>query len=172
MQPPVTLRPWRTADAASLVEIYRDAALRRWALRGPEDEAAAVRWIEDHERAREAGDRFAFAVTEPSAEDRVLGQVVLKREGPDPASAEVGYWTAAPARGRGVAPRALEALTEWAFTTFAAEGLTRLSLLHQVDNEASCRVAHKCGYDLAEVLAPFPPDYPLSGHRHVRERVA
>jgi hypothetical protein len=47
--------------------------------------------------------------------------------------------TAARARGRGVAHRALQALTDWAFTAFPGDGLTRLELLHQVDNTASCR---------------------------------
>lgn len=41
-------------------------------------------------------------------------------------SAEVGYWTAAQARGRGVAPRALEALTAWSLDAFRADGLERL----------------------------------------------
>lgn len=68
----------------------------------------------------------------------------------------------------GVAPQALEALTDWAFTTFAAEGLVRLELLHQVDNVASCRVAEKSGYAFAELLSALPPEFPLDGHLHVR----
>nr|WP_307805241.1 hypothetical protein [Streptomyces spirodelae] len=39
-------------------------------------------------------------------------------------------------------PRALRALTEWAFAAFPGDELTRLELLHQVDNAASCRVAN------------------------------
>ncbi|MBM0237448.1 GNAT family N-acetyltransferase [Micromonospora sp. ATA32] len=94
--------------------------------------------------------------------ERALKEVVPGRP-----AAEVGYWTAAPARGRGVAPRALEAVTGWAFTRFAAAGLTRLELLHQVDNPASCRVAEKAGYRFEEVLPARPP-FPRDGHRHVR----
>lgn len=89
--------------------------------------------------------------------------------GPDSGSAEVGYWTAAPARGRGVAPLALRALGDWAFEAFAGDGLMRLELLHQVDNEASCRVAEKSGYGFAEVLPARPP-WPRDGHLHVRLR--
>ncbi len=81
----------------------------------------------------------------------------------------MGYWTAAWARGRGVAPRALEALTAWAFAAFAEEGLVRLELLHQVDNVASCKVAEKSGYAFAELLDALPPEFPLDGHLHVRE---
>lgn len=99
-----------------------------------------------------------------------VGHVVLKRPVPGAASAEVGYWTAARARGRGVAPRAVRALTEWAFAAFAGDGLVRLELRHQVDNAASCRVAEKCRYGLGAVLPAAPPAFPLDGHVHVRTR--
>jgi RimJ/RimL family protein N-acetyltransferase len=100
----------------------------------------------------------------------LVGHVVLKRPAPGSPSAEVGYWTAAHARGRGVAPRALQALTDWAFTAFADDGLERLELLHQVDNTASCRVAQKCRYELSALLPAAPPDFPLDGHLHTRLR--
>ncbi|MFB6874941.1 GNAT family N-acetyltransferase [Streptomyces sp. NPDC056323] len=76
----------------------------------------------------------------------MAGNVVMKRSSFSHESTEVGYGTAAHARGRGVAPRALEALTSWAFDIFAVEGLERLGLLHQVDNLTSCRVVEKTGY--------------------------
>nr|WP_051854700.1 GNAT family N-acetyltransferase [Streptomyces sp. NRRL B-1347] len=171
--PALLLRPWRMSDAAGLVALYRDEALRRWTLSAIDDEAGAARWVEAEQRGWEAGDRYGFAVVEPrtdGGDGQLLGNVVLKGVGPDTPSAEVGYWSAAHARGRGVAPRALEALTDWAFTTFAGEGLTRLELLHQVDNEASCRVARKCRYELVDVLPAAPPAFPLDGHLHVRTR--
>lgn len=68
-----------------------------------------------------------------------------------------------------VAPLALRALGDWAFEAFAGDGLMRLELLHQVDNEASCRVAEKSGYGFAEVLPARPP-WPRDGHLHVRLR--
>ncbi|MEZ0156383.1 GNAT family N-acetyltransferase [Streptomyces griseorubens] len=81
-----------------------------------------------------------------------------------------GNWTAAHARGRSVAPRALEALTDWAFDTTATSSLKRLELLHQVDNTASCRVADKTRYRLEGVLPAAPPAFPLEGHLHIRRR--
>ena len=65
--------------------------------------------------------------------------------------------------------RALTALADWAFATFAHEGLTRLELLHQVDNTASCRVAEKSGFALSGLLPAAPPAFPLDGHRHIRQ---
>ncbi|MFF0035895.1 GNAT family N-acetyltransferase [Streptomyces mirabilis] len=74
------------------------------------------------------------------------------------------------ARGRGAAPRALRALTHWAFTAFPDDTPKHLELLHQVDNTASCRVAQKSGYELITTLPAAPPAHPLAGHLHVRER--
>lgn len=169
--PALVLRPWQPADAPALAELGGDAALRRWTSMAVDDEAGAADWIRTQQRGREAGTRFAFAVLEPreqGAPERVVGHAVLNNLVPGASSAEVGYWTAAHARGRGVAPRALRALTDWAFATFAGTGLTRLELLHQADNTASCRVAEKCGYELSGVLPASPPAYPHEGHVHAR----
>ncbi|MFI6855336.1 GNAT family N-acetyltransferase [Streptomyces sp. NPDC050416] len=171
--PALLLRPWRPADAAVLVGLYRDEAMRRWVSAGVHDRGSAARWIQDQQRGWDAGDRFAFAVSEiqgDAGEDALVGHAVLKNVMPGASSAEVGYWTAAHARGRGVAPRALEALTEWAFDAFAGDGLTRLELLHQADNTASCRVARKCGYELSSLVAAAPPEFPLEAHLHARVR--
>lgn len=108
-----------------------------------------------------------------TGQGRLVGGAVVKEIAPGKQSAEVGYWTVAHARGRGVAPRALEVLTTWAFDTFDAVGpvgLQLLELLHQVDNAASCRVAHKNGYELDRVLEAAPPDFPHDGHVHVRHQ--
>ncbi|GAB2443275.1 GNAT family N-acetyltransferase [Streptomyces incanus] len=175
----LTLRPWSPEDSAGLAELYRDEALRRWTSEAVHDEAGAARWVTAQQRGWEAGDRLAFAVEEtweetpeetraPDTAARLVGNVVLKYPARGSGSAEVGYWTAAHARGRGVAPRALTALTDWAFTAFAHEGLTRLELLHQVDNVASCRVAEKAGFAWTGTLPAAPPTFPLDGHAHVR----
>jgi RimJ/RimL family protein N-acetyltransferase len=171
--PALRLRPWGPADAVDLVELYRDDALRRWTSSAVDDLASAARWIRDQQRTWEAGSRFGFAVAETQdqgPDEQLVGHVVLKDITPGASSAQVGYWTAAHSRGRGVAPRALLALTDWAFATFAHDGLTRLELLHQVDNTASCRVARKSRYELSSLLPAHPPTYPLDGHLHLRVR--
>ncbi|MEU8758985.1 GNAT family N-acetyltransferase [Streptomyces sp. NPDC048659] len=188
----LVLRPWVAQDAAAVVEAYRDPVLRRWVRAVPETEADALRWVGEQQRAWAEGTRYAFAVLAAdggagadgadgagaavgsdgagAAVGPALANVVLKRPAGGGPVAEVGYWTAAPARGLGVAPRALEAVTRWAFATFGPAGLERLELLHQVDNPASCRVAGKSGYAFARILPAAPPDFPLDGHLHLRHR--
>ena len=57
--------------------------------------------------------------------------------------AEVGYWLLQPARGRGVARRAVRMLCDWAF---AACDLERLQLTTLVGNTSSEKVAAACGF--------------------------
>ncbi|WP_088997664.1 GNAT family N-acetyltransferase [Micromonospora echinaurantiaca] len=166
--PELVLRPWRAEDADALVDVYRDPVLRQWTTVPVSSHAEARRWLADVREGWDSGHRCTFAVLEPLPDgDRLVANVVVKRLAPGREHAEVGYWTAAAARGRGIAPRALEAVTRWAFDRFAAAGLTRLDLLHQVDNPASCRVAEKTGYRFQEVLPARPP-FPRDGHRHAR----
>ncbi|MGW1468656.1 GNAT family N-acetyltransferase [Streptomyces sp. NPDC002308] len=171
--PALALRPWREEDVTALVEVYRDPVLRRWSSAGVESEGDGLRWVREQERGWAAGRRFGFAVLEApvdAVEPRLAGCVVLKGVVSGKPSAEVGYWTAEWARGRGVAPRALAALTGWALDAFRPAGLDALELLHQVDNPASCRVAVKSGYRFDRLLPSAPPAHPLDGHLHVRRR--
>ncbi|MFG2146340.1 GNAT family N-acetyltransferase [Streptomyces sp. NPDC048696] len=168
--PALVLRPWSTQDVAAVVEAFQDPGVRRGASARIDDEADGLRWLRMQERGWEAGDRFGFAVLDVPRDDtprRIVGNVVLREVASGKPSAEVGYWTLPWARGQGVAPRALEALTTWSLDTFRADGLERIELLHQLDNPASCRVAEKCGYEFDRILPSAPPSYPLDGHLHV-----
>ncbi|MER5951868.1 GNAT family N-acetyltransferase [Streptomyces sp. NPDC001904] len=173
--PALVLRPWRTDDVAALVDVFRDPVLRHWTGSAVENEGDAMEWVRGQQRGWAAQDRFGFAILEAQPDvphGQLAGHAVLKEVAPGKPSAEVGYWTAAHARGRGVAPRAVEALTDWAFDVLEADALEHLELLHQVDNPASCRVAHKSRYGLDRVLPAAPPSFPREGHLHIRRRGA
>jgi RimJ/RimL family protein N-acetyltransferase len=173
--PALRLRPWCEDDVPTLVAAFRDPALRRWGAPPMADEADGLRWVRAQQEGWAKGERFAFAVVAAvpgGGTAQVVGNVMLKDVAPGKPSAEVGYWTAAAATGRGIAPRALGAVTTWAFDAFRAHGLERIELLHQVDNPASCRVAEKSGYLHERTLPAFPPTYPLDGHVHVRRDAA
>lgn len=162
----LVLRPWRAGDAVALAAAHRDPEMGRWLMHSLDGEAEARRWIEAQAAGWASGERLSFAVV--GAADRPVGLVAVKRHDPGRDSAEVGYWTAAEARGRGVAGRAVDAVSRWALGTDCPMPLSRLELLHAVDNEASCRVARRCGYELESMLPPHPPKFPAAGHVHVR----
>lgn len=160
----LSLRQWCADDLDALLDAYRDPVLRRWTRLPVTNAAEGRQWLDRVRRDWDEGRRYSFAVIEDHPDGgRLAANVVLKRVSVDWPVPEVGYWTAAWARGRGVAPRAVTALSRWAFAEFPA--LERLDLLHQVDNVASCRVAQKSGYTFREVLPARPP-FPLDGHRH------
>jgi len=160
------LRPWRIDDLPELVAAHRDAALRRWLSTSLADEGAAREWLDVQAAGWVAATRFSFAVAAGADDRSVLGHVVVKvGEG---GVAEVGYWTAARARNQGVAARSLETVSRWALVGQKIVPLTRLDLVHAQDNQASCRVAVKCGYPLYDLLPAALPAFPARGHRHVR----
>jgi RimJ/RimL family protein N-acetyltransferase len=163
----LTLRPWTDDDVEALIEAYRDPLLRRWTRIPVTNADEARHWLSLQRHGLDTMDRISFAVDEARRDPdgrRLVANVVLKRDSRDPSHAEVGFWTAAPGRGRGIAPRAVIALTTWAVDTFA--GLDRLELRHDVLNPASCRVAEKAGYAFDRVL-PAPAPSTAKGHLHV-----
>lgn len=166
--PPLRLRPWAGDDARDLALAHRDPLMRRFLASRVTSEDHARRWIQDQEEGWANGTRLAFAIVEcgPDSE-RLAGHIVVKRKAAD--SAEVGYWTLAEVRGRGVASRSLEVVARWALRDQRIMPLTRIELLHAVDNPASCRVAEKCGFALTELIPAHPPRYPAEAHRHLRE---
>jgi RimJ/RimL family protein N-acetyltransferase len=158
--PALTLRPWSDTDLAPLVKIHQDPAIRRWTRTHLNTKEDAAHWLSTQHDGWQTGTRLSFAVH--NDDGQLLACVVVNHPPTEPA--EVGYWTAAHARGQGIASRALDTLSIWAFTTL---DLTHLNLIHQTDNEASCRVAEKAGYAFKGIL-PAKPPYPLDGHLHLR----
>ena len=104
-------------------------------------------WLGRYEEGRAAGEREGFVVEDEDG--RSLGLAVAPRIEREARTAELGYVVLAEERGRGVATEALRLLTDWAF---AALDAVRLELMISVENEASKRVAERCGYRLEGVL--------------------
>ena len=168
--PALTLRPWQDADAAAIVAAHRDEAMRRWLMRPIDDEDEARAWLADQYAGWADDTHMSWAIEQ---EGTVAGYFVVKAANPPAMLATgVGYWTVAEARGKGIASRCVEAITEWLFGGQDIMPAGEIELLHTVGNEGSCRVAQKCGYILDSVLAPMPPRFPHEGHRHLRKRPA
>jgi RimJ/RimL family protein N-acetyltransferase len=137
------LRPWRPGDLEAVLTAMQDPVLRRWngTAAGPPGVAreALARWAD-----WDSGDHASFAVV-PAAGGDLLGSVAVHSIDRAQGDAELGYWTVAAARGRGVAVRAAQAACAWAFATLE---LDRVQLFHAVENPASGRVAAKAGFTL------------------------
>jgi RimJ/RimL family protein N-acetyltransferase len=98
-------------------------------------------WLEFYEEGRREGKREAFAVVDGDGSFLGLGLAFgIDREGQQ---LELGYVVAPQARGRGVATRALELLTRWAFDD---AGILRAQLYISTENAASKAVARNAGY--------------------------
>ena len=154
-----------------MVAAYRDPVMRHWLPRPVTSPQEARRIIEARSADRRAGTGFSFAVLQAHADGvagDLVGGVSLRRLDHEGASGEVGYWVTASSRGQGIAPRALNAVCEWAFRLPRQRPLEQLELIHAVGNHASCRVADKAGFALTAVLPPLLPDFPNDAHLHTR----
>ncbi|MEV5989497.1 GNAT family N-acetyltransferase [Streptomyces sp. NPDC052051] len=162
----LVLRPWKDEDAPAVHEVFQDPLMRRWHHYTTESVTEALGMIESW-RAAWAGEDNAYWAVADEGTDQLLGRAALRHVEPADGTAEVAYWTASAARGRGVAPRAVAALTGWAFESI---GFHRLELTHAVRNEASCRVAEKTGFALegTKRSALLHPDGWHDMHLHAR----
>ena len=135
------LRPYRADDVPALAAAI-DEETAHWLTQLPwpytEDDArdfldlAARSW---------AAHRAYFAVADASS-DALLGGLNLDIDLPH-SIGEVGYRVNPEARGKGVAPRAVELVAGWAFDVLR---LARLDLGADTRNLASLRVAAKAGF--------------------------
>lgn len=157
------LRPWAEADAHDLRAAFSDAAIQQWHARSIESREEAVDLIASYNAAWPAETNAHWAITGPD----LIGRVALRGLDLSEGLAEIAYWVTPAARGRAAAPRAVIALSEWAFTDL---GLHRLGLHHAVANTASCRVAEKAGftYEGTQRSAALHPDGWHDMHQHAR----
>ncbi|EEP69747.1 acetyltransferase [Micromonospora sp. ATCC 39149] len=137
------LRPWEAADAAVFFAAYRDPDIQHWHTRQPTSEDQVREWFELYRRAWEEETGASWAVTRDGGE--VLGRIALGGMNLNDGVAGCAYWVLPAARGAGVAPRALTALSVWAL---GEAGFHRLHLDHSTRNNSSCRVAVKAGFRL------------------------
>ncbi|SCG40837.1 GNAT family N-acetyltransferase [Micromonospora inositola] len=139
----VRLRLFRDDDVAGTAAGCADPLTQRFisGLPDPYTEETARWWITEGAPAAWTGGGCAYAIADP-ATDRLLGGVGLSQVVHYRAQAEIGYWVAPWARGRGVASAATRALAGHAFAT----GTARLELLTHPENTASQRVALAAGF--------------------------
>ena len=132
-----------------LAELGRDPDVQRFTyVPSPWEEGFERKWLDRYEQGRADGSRAGFAIVDAES-GAFLGMVALVQIDRAGRQAEAGYVVAPRARGRGIAVRALQLLTEWALGELELE---RIELRISSDNVASVRVAERCGYVREGVL--------------------
>ena len=116
----ITVRPLRRTDIPAIVAACQDPEIPRWT------ETPSPYTREDAERflaiaATEAREGVGVALAVTGRDDRLIGTVGLFDLARVPGRGEIGYWTAAPARGRGAASRAVALLRDWATATLGPD---------------------------------------------------
>ena len=144
----VSLRPLAAEHLDDVTALFDDPDVLRFTrLPVPPPPGYARQWLDRYEAGRLDGTREAFAAVDDAGRFVGLALAVdIDREGRE---VELGYITAPSARGRGVATGMLDELTRWAFDEL---GALRITLIIDVENRASARVAERCGYVLEGVM--------------------
>ena len=145
--PPLTdgeirLRAWKASDAPAVTAACQDPEIPRWTV-VPHDyeERHAREFIAGTAANLAHGRELDLAIVD--GDDRLLGALGISNFDWTDLTAEIGYWMAADARGRGIGTRATRMLAEWALMSL---GLERLELLAHPYNEASQRLAERAGF--------------------------
>ena len=130
-------------DLAAFVEAFQDPAIAQGAYQGQlaATEAALRSYLDRAPARMEEGDAVLLSVWEPAAE-RLSGQTMLFRCNWDDLTAELGFWIAPWARGRGLGTPALALTLALAFDHL---GIERVYGITNVDNVGAQRAMESAG---------------------------
>jgi RimJ/RimL family protein N-acetyltransferase len=161
----ITVRGLRETDIPAIVAACQDPQIPRWTrVPSPYTREDAQQFLASAATEAAAGEGLALAVT--GDDGRLIGTIgLMELEGEG--SAEIGYWTAAEARGRGVTTRAVVLLRDWAHE---ALGLGTIEILAHRDNRPSQLVAERAGFvDTGETrtIKRMPPGRQQGYKRYV-----
>ena len=136
----LVLRPFDAGDAGMVQEAFGDPGIQRWHFRSIDTLGEAAAWIEVAAEGwrTERSANWAIVDRADAVAEGPVGRIALTQVDLAGGWGEVSYWMLPEHRGRGVASRAVAALSDWAL---GALGLHRLELKHSTANPASCRVA-------------------------------
>lgn len=110
--------------------------------------ADALAYIARQQGRLAEGVGYSFAIAD-AASDEAIGQIGLWTSDITEGRATIGYFIAAPFRGRGHASDALRTLVAWASTL---DDVARLQLHVEPWNEGSWRAAEACGFEREGLL--------------------
>ena len=131
------LRALAERDVDELIAVHADPQTRRFSPAAPAYARAAAA-----AHVRGGSGAVVWGIELLDAPGRLAGLIELRAVHAHAGYVDVGYRTAAWARGRGVARGALSLVVGHGFR----HGCHRVELLAAVDNTASRRVAERCGF--------------------------
>ena len=144
----IRLEPLTQAYVPQMLAMAEDPDVVRFTrVPAGADETFVRDWIKRYESGWDDASRAGFAIR--GHLDEFLGFAALVDLDLEHREGEIGYMVVPAARGRGIAPRAVELLTRWGFDELE---LIRLELRIDVENPASERVAQRTGYRRDGVL--------------------
>jgi RimJ/RimL family protein N-acetyltransferase len=152
------LRPWRPGDADAVYRACQDPEIPRWTpIPAPYERAHAEQFVTNSPAAWAADRKALFGVFDAYSGELLASNGLVRLDGAA-GVAEIGYWTAPWARGRGVAERSTRAVARWALGTGPNElGLARVVWRAAPGNHASRLVALRAGFRMEGLLrAEFP----------------
>jgi RimJ/RimL family protein N-acetyltransferase len=147
----VTLRPWgEPGDVEAITAACNDRAIAEFLdiIPSPYTEDDAREYIARTEQGWAEGTNSNFAITDAQSAAAV-GSIGVRWTRPEDRVAEVGYWVAPRARGRGVCTRAVRLVARWVLED---RGMERLQLRADEQNAASRKVAENAGFTQEGVL--------------------
>ena len=159
----IAVRPLAPRDIPDIVAACSDPEIPRWTrVPSPYTREDAERFLAIAATEAAAGEGVALAMAD--AGGRLIGTVGLMDVDRERGLAEIGYWTAAAARGRGTATRAVALLRDWAHSEL---GLGEIEILPHRDNRPSQRVAERAGFtDTGEIRSvPRMPERIRDGYK-------
>lgn len=151
------LRPWSERDIDAITEACQDPEIQRYVpLPVPYTRAHAEEFVrETAPKGRAAGTDVIFGAFFAETGEPV-GSVGMHRlkglRSPHGGTGEIGYWTAAGARGRGFMTEVAREVCRWGFEEL---GLARIEWLAAAGNEASWRVVEKVGFTREGTLRSY-----------------
>jgi RimJ/RimL family protein N-acetyltransferase len=140
----VALRRLRARDAGAFAAAFKDDPGLGVSIGAEEDptEISVRRFIARQPALRARGEFLGLAVTDATKKP-FLGHVMLHTVAWRHQRAEIGYWLAPAARGRGAGRAAVAPLVDWAF---AALELERIEITTTPENRAARALAESLGF--------------------------
>lgn len=148
----ITLRPALEKDIESIYEACQDPLIPRFTtVSSPYTYTHAQFFIQEQEPARFASkEELLFVITQGQGDDeKFSGLISFHTVNLGNHAAELGYWIAAPARGKGIGSTAAKMITDYGFLTM---GFRRIEALVDIDNVASQALLSSVGYELEGIM--------------------